>query len=162
MKRLLLILCLLSLPLSVFSATDVDIDNNGKIDNSFGGTNTGLMIAQMTVWTPDLINAVEADGIPMLAVESEWAPNGITIVNIGCKTDSAVNGYIMNLEEWNDPSASTSTIDAVTAGASDIEWNDGGSITDPNVATDTIIYVDLDTDDVNYIQIWFTFTINGS
>jgi len=165
MKRLLLILCLLSLPLSAFSATDVDTDSNGKIDNYYGGTNTGLMMAQMTIYNPDAIQPT-ADAIPMLAIESEWAPYGITIVDCGIKTNAS-STYSVVFEEWTDPATQANDLETV-ATSSTLEAEDdgtigngsGGSAGDCN--TGSIIFVDLPATDIAVLQVWFTFTINGS
>ena len=161
MKKLWMVLVIIFMSVSLaVGATDVDTDDNGKIDNSFGGTNTGVFTAQMTVYNPDGIQPTE-DAIPMLAVESEWAPFGITVLQVGWKIDTATANYSVGFEEWGDPSGVDSVIEDVTTASSVTEYDETAS-SDPDVAEGSIVYINLDTDDVNYLQVWFTFTIDGS
>ena len=115
--------------------------------------------AQMTIWDPDTIQAIE-DAVPLLAVEADWAPHGITIVDCGWKSDAAVTMTI-GFEEWTSPAdGSPSTIEDVTSASDVTEQADDGTLADAAVAAGSIVMIDLDTDALNYVQVWITYFVN--
>lgn len=117
-----------------------------------------LKFFSMTIWDPDNIQGTE-DAIPVFPVEAESFPGGITLVDVGIKTDAS-STYAVNFEEWTAPDdGSPSTIEAVTTSAS-LEAEDDGTLSDASIAAGSIIFVDLDTDDINYLVVWGTYYVN--
>lgn len=115
--------------------------------------------AQMTIWDPDTIQAIE-DAVPLLAVEADWAPHGITIVDCGWKSDAAATQTI-GFEEWTSPTDGTpSTIEDVTSGSDVTEQADDGTLADSAVAAGSIVMIDLPTTSLNYLQVWMTYFVN--
>lgn len=120
------------------------------------GTNT-LQVASVTIFDPDGVQAV-SDAVPLLAIESTWAPNGITIRDIYLKTDSS-STYSINLEEWTSPTdGSPSTIETV-ATSSTTEAEDDGTLSDSSIAAGSIVFVDLPSTAANWIQVTVTYYI---
>ena len=156
MKRLLILLLILLIPFSAPAIIDIDdVDQNGHADNDSGGTNMDLLTVQATIVDPDEMSTGD---IPILEVESEWAPNGIVIYDCGIKTDSA-SSYSVAFEEWESPGGgSVSTIETV-ATSSSTEAEDNGTIDNPSIEAGNIVYVDLDTDDIDAVQVWVTYTV---
>ena len=154
-KTLLTLLCILFFPLMSYGVLDIDVDDNDKIDVEYGGTNSGLLTASVTIYDPDNLPTVD---IPILAVEPEFAPTSITIVDCGIKIDSA-KVYSVTFEEWTGPGdGSPGTIETVATGVSDTEAEDDG--VDAGVIEDgNIVYVTLPATDVDTLQVWFTFTV---
>lgn len=139
-------------------AYDTDDDALEVYDGSASRLIPTKMTAQMTVFDPDTIQTT-SDALPMLAVEADWAPHGITIVDCGIKTDSS-STYSLNFEEWTSPSdGSPSTIETVATSTS-YEASDDGTLSDASIAAGSIIYIDLPATDVNTLQVWFTYYIN--
>jgi hypothetical protein len=121
------------------SATDVVM---GKLIKSFSAT----------LGFPDDLQA-EIDNWPLKNIESSEFPHGIVVTRVYLKT-SASSTYSLNIENWDDPDsikASDSTIVAVATSAS-LEA-DETSITNPVVAAGQIIMLDLDTDDLGWIEV---------
>jgi hypothetical protein len=116
-----------------------------------------LQTAQMTVFDPDSIQPT-SDALPVLAVEVEWAPHGITLVDVGIKTDSA-SSYSVTFEEWTDPATYSSEIETV-ATSSSVEAADDGTLTDSSIAAGSIVFIDLPATDIDVLQVWFTYYVN--
>jgi hypothetical protein len=104
----------------------------------------------------------QTDFIPLLAVESSWAPYGITITDCGIKTNGP-SSYSVNFEEWTSPSdGAPSTIETV-ATSSTYEAEDNGAMTDANIAAGSIVGIDLPTTaGVEWLQVWITYTVDAS
>jgi len=137
-------------------------DSNDYALEAYGDSTSGIIplmqTAQITVFDPDTIQSTE-DAVPMLAVEAEWAPHGITIMDCGFKTDDT-NSYTLVFEEWTSPGdGSPSTIESVAQTADTYEGEDDGTMSDGNVAAGSIVYVDLPTTDKNMLQAWITYYI---
>lgn len=100
------------------------------------------------------------DEVSILPVEAEWAPNGITLYDVGIKTDNA-SSYSVNFEEWTAPDdGAPSTIETV-ATSSSREAEDDGTLTDSSIAAGSIVYVDLPTTEgTTMLVVWGTFTID--
>lgn len=115
--------------------------------------------ASMTIWDPDTVQATE-DAVPLMAVEETWAPFGITITKCWWKSDATVE-TVVNFEEWAAPDdGAPATIDEVSSvGATALEDSET-TISDSAVAAGSIVYVDLDTDALNYLQVGIEFYIN--
>ena len=102
---------------------------------------------------PDQLQ-IETDDWPLWTIESGEYPSGITITDIGIKTPSS-SSYTVSLLEYTSPTdGSPSTIESGIATSSSTEAEDDGTIADASVAAGSIIYVDLDTDDVSWVMIW--------
>jgi hypothetical protein len=114
--------------------------------------------ASYTIIDPDGAQAI-ADAIPLLVVESTWAPNGITIANIYLKTDAA-STYSLSLEEWTAMVSPTTTTIETVATSSSSEATDDGSLSDSTVAAGSIIFANLPTTTANFITISFTYRVN--
>jgi len=109
-----------------------------------------------SIYDPDSIQSTE-DAIPILAVESDWAPHGIKLLSVGIKTDSS-SSYSVNFEEWTSPdSGSTSTIELVATDTSYEAEDDG--IDDSDIAVGSIIYIDLPDTDIDMLQVWGTYYV---
>jgi len=85
-----------------------------------------------TVYDPDTIQGTE-DALPLLPVESDWAPHGIKLLSVGIKTDQS-SSYSITFEEWTSPSDATpATIETVSTSTS-YEEEDDGTLTDSDIA----------------------------
>lgn len=117
-----------------------------------------VQFATITIFDPDTIQAT-SDALPILPVESTWAPGGITILDIYLKTDAS-STYSINMEEWTSPTdGAPSTIETVATSAS-TEAEDDGTLTDAAIAAGSIVFVDLPATAANWITVSFTYTIN--
>lgn len=116
-----------------------------------------LQFRSYTIIDPDGLQAVE-DAIPLLNVESQWAPFGITIKDIWIKIDAAVS-YTATLEEWSDPVTYGSDIESLTI-SSGTEVKDDGTLSDASIAAGSIVFVDLPTTAANFLTVSFSFIIN--
>lgn len=136
------------------SAIARDSEVTTAIQTAF--TNT-VQVASVTIFDPDGVQAV-SDAVPMLAAESTWAPNGITIKDIYLKTDAS-STYSINLEEWTSPTdGSPATIETV-ATSSSTEAEDDGTLADATVAAGSIVFIDLPSTAANWIQVTVTYYI---
>jgi hypothetical protein len=109
---------------------------------------------------PDGVQAV-SDAIPILTVESTWAPAGITIRDIYLKT-SASSTYSINLEEWTSPTDGAPTTIEAVATSSTTEAEDDGTLADGAIAAGSLIFVDLPATAESWIQVTFTYTVNAN
>ena len=137
-------------------------DANDYALEVFDGTNARL-IPSTRFFSATIIQPADVqpniDAVPILPVEAYWAPFGITLLHVGIKTNSS-SSLTVNFEEWVDPcDAAPSTIESVATSTS-YEAIDDGELTDAAIAAGSIIYADLDTTDVNSLQIWGTYYIN--
>ena len=121
----------------------------------------GPLILQkdITIVEPNLIQGV-MDEVPMFSVDSYNFPNGITITAIYLST-SADSSLAVNLEEWTEPdgSGTETTIDNIATAGSDEQTET--TISDPNVAAGTTIFLDLDSTDVNWLHLTVWFYVNN-
>lgn len=111
-----------------------------------------------TIHNPDGVQG-DQDAVPVLPVEIEWAPHGITLVDLGIKTDAA-STYSVNFEEWTSPTDGLPQTLETVATSSSTEAEDDGVLTDASVAAGSIIYIDLPTTDIDMLTIWGTYYIN--
>lgn len=148
------------------AAGEVAIDTNASAYGAlemYGATAStltpGLKVAHATIWDPDGLQSTE-DAIPIMRVETEWAPNGITIVDIFMSADAS-NSASINWEEWTSPTdASPTTIETCAFSAS-TEFEDDGTLSNANVAAGSYVFIDLDTTALNFLQVTFTYIIKG-
>lgn len=122
------------------------------------GEGEGVELDSMIIYKPAPIQAV-IDTIPFFPVESDWAPNGITIRKFGIKTWTGNSTYTAVLEEWTSPTdASPSTV--ATASTSASTEAEDTSPADPDIAVGSILMIDLPTTVIDVLQVWCTYTVN--
>lgn len=113
------------------------------------------LICSKTIILPEYVQ-VETDFFPMLPIESSWAPNGITILKYGIKTDTS-SSYSTVLEDWSAPDTYSADISTV-ATSSSLEAESGALTT--IVAAGHIVGVDLPaTTGLKFLQVWFVYNI---
>lgn len=146
------------------AAGEIAIDTNATAYGSveiYGATGSALLPAvkkaSATIYDPDTIQSTE-DAIPLLRVETEWAPHGITIVDIFLAADASNSGTYV-LEEWTDPTTWASDIESCAFSAS-TEFEDDGTLADAAVAAGSYVFIDFDTTALNFLQVTFTYIIN--
>jgi hypothetical protein len=140
-------------------AYDSDDENIRVYDGSANRAINTVQTITKAIFDPDGIQATE-DAVPILAVESDWAPFGITLLSVGIKTDAA-STYSVNFEEWTSPTDATpSTIEAVATSTS-TEAEDDGTLSDSSIATGSIVYADLPTTGIDMLTVWCTYYINS-
>lgn len=140
-------------------------DSDDDAFEVYDGTQS-VLVAQkvqkfaMTVYDPDTIQGT-ADAIPVLPVETEMFPGGITLLSVGIKTNAS-STYSVNFEDFNAPGdASPDTIETVATSAS-LEAEDDGTLTKSAIAAGSIIYIDLPADDIDVLQVWGTYYVNDN
>jgi hypothetical protein len=112
-----------------------------------------------TLIQPEYIQA-KTDFVPLLAVETSWAPYGITIIKAGIKID-ANRAYSVVFEDWSDPATASADIATVATGAGDKEMDSAALTTD--VAAGHIVGVDLPTTTgALFLETWFVYKRKGS
>lgn len=136
-------------------------DANDNAIEVYDGSNSRLIptlrFFSATIYDPDTIQGTE-DAVPIFPVEVEAFPFGITLVDVGIKTDAS-SSYTVNFEEWTSPTdGSPSTIESV-ATSSSTEAEDDGTLSDASIAAGSIIYVDLPSTGIDMLVIWGTFWI---
>lgn len=119
---------------------------------------TTPMTAQMTLVDPDGVYAIAAT-IPMLAVESSWAPHGITITKVGWKVNAAASPTVV-FKEYSSPTVAVSTIESLSG--SSVTEASSTSIDDASVAADSIVMVTIDSTSLNWTQVYIEFYITPS
>ena len=125
---------------------------------SEGGGGTSFYVSKVIAF-PDILQ-IEADDWPIFPIEAEEYPSGVTITDIGIKTPTS-SSYTISLYEYASPDdVSPVTIEAGIATSTSYEAEDDGTLADGAVAAGSIIYIDLDTDDVSWVQVWIKGTIN--
>ena len=138
--------------------TDADVEwtcldaTDGAADWSSGGGSSDVFLVKI-IAMPDLLQ-LEVDDWPLWTIEDEEYASGITITDIGIKTPTS-SSYTISLLEYTSPNdGSPSTIESGIATSSSYEAEDDGTLADASIAAGSIIYVDLDTDDVSWVMIW--------
>jgi len=128
----------------------------------YAATGSALMpavkTAQATLWDIETLQGTE-DAIPLMRIEEEWAPHGITILDIWLAADAA-QSEAYTLEEWTDPTTASSDIETLTF-SSGTEIEDNGTIDDGAIAAGNYIFIDLPASSaLNFLQVTFTYIIN--
>jgi hypothetical protein len=142
------------------AAGEIAVDSDDEGIEFYGSASRyipAIKTAQATILDPDSIQSDE-DAIPLLFVTDDWAPHGITIKDIHLAADQSNSGSY-TLEEWTSPTAHGSDIETVTF-SSATTAEDDNTLTDPSVATNTWVFIDLDTTDLNFLQVTFTYYVN--
>jgi hypothetical protein len=116
-----------------------------------------LITAQVTLIDPDSIQAITND-VPILAVEAEWAAGGITVVDAGIKTNAS-STYSVDFNQRTAPNTSDTIIETVTTSVT-LEAEDNAMSGTAAVPAGSIVFIDLPTTDVDWVQVWFTYYIN--
>jgi hypothetical protein len=119
---------------------------------------TRTNVAQIVIVDPENQQTI-SDDFPLLAVESSWAPSGITIKNIYLKT-SASSTYSVTLEEWTTAAGGTVTTIETVATSSSLEATDDGTLSDNSIAAGSIVMVDLPTTAESWILVQIVYSIN--
>lgn len=114
--------------------------------------------AQAVIWDPDVVQATE-DAIPILTVESTWAPHGITITSLYIKVDAS-STYSVVFEEWTSPTSGVAAAIETVATSSSTEA-ESTSIDNPTIEAGNIVFVNLPTTAVNFLHVTINFYINS-
>jgi hypothetical protein len=150
------------------SVTTIDI-NGGTVDGTpIGSTtpSTGNFIAiygapqifSKTIILPEYVQR-ETDVVPLLPVETSWAPQGIEVIKFGIKTDNA-STYSCVLENWTAPNTASENISTVATAAS--REAESAALT-YTVDAGNIVMVDLPTTTgVKFLQVWFVYKVKAS
>jgi hypothetical protein len=110
--------------------------------------------ACVTLAEPDVMQGL-IDNWPMLAVESTKFPHGIEITRVYLKTDASSTLSVV-LEKWSSPTdGAPDTLTTIATSAS--TEADEAPDTEGTVGTSEIIMLDLDTTDVNWLELCFDF-----
>ena len=120
---------------------------------------TVVRVFSATVIDPDTIQA-SLSTVSILPVETEWALNGITLTRVGIKTQPSSTYSVTLVESANPTDGSPATI--VTIATSGSTEASTATLTDANIAGDTIIQAILPATDVKEVLIWGTFTIDST
>lgn len=116
-----------------------------------------------TVWfgmTIDNPDNLAKDSVMVLSVDAEWAPSGITLLSVGIKT-WAVTSYSVNFMEYTEPGdGGTESLIETVATSTSREAEDDGTLSDASIAVGSIIVVELDTDNIDQVQVWGTYYVN--
>lgn len=141
-------------------AIDTDLGAYGAIE-IYGATGSSIIpatqVLSKTIWDPDGIQSTE-DAIPLLEVTSDWAPHGITILDIELAADASNSGTYV-IEEWTDPTTHSSDIESISFSTS-TEAADDGTLSDSSVAAGSFVFIDLDTTSLNFLTVTITYIIN--
>jgi hypothetical protein len=137
-------------------------DANNDMLEVYDGAASVIVAGKIKFFTkgvdqPDL---VANDTIIVLPVEAEWAPFGITLVSVGIKTRAA-STYSVEYQEFTQPdNGGTESSIEIVATSSSTEAEDDGTLTDAAIAAGSIVMAILPATDVDYLELWGTFTIN--
>ncbi len=140
---------------------EMAVDANNSFIEFYDGTASRivqpLLRCDKTIWDPDGMQTGE-DAVPLMRVEPEWAPFGITIVDIFLAADAS-NSTTYTLEEWTDPATWGSDIEGCAFSAS-TEFEDDGTLADASIAAGNYVFIDLSTQALNFLNVCFTYRIN--
>lgn len=116
-------------------------------------------ICSKTIILPEFVRN-ETDDVPLLPIETSWAPNGIEIIECGIKINTA-QIYSVAFQMWDTPTTSHSTISTVACAVSETEKTSGAiSFT---AAAGNIIFADLpNTTGLKWLQVWFVYKVKAS
>jgi hypothetical protein len=120
-----------------------------------------VKLFSISIFDPATIQATDGD-VPILPVEAEKFPGGITLLSVGIKTDNS-STYSVTFKEFTSPAdGSPSTIETVaTSGATEAE--DNGTLTDSAIASGSIVYATIPaTAGTNFLQLWGTYYVNDN
>lgn len=159
-------------------ATDLEIPNeptpttNATGEIAFGTTNNMLEVFDGTsslvlaglnkpfsfpISDPDLL---AKDTVMLIGIESEWAPNGVTITSIGIKT-WASSTYSVRFMWYTQPgNGGTETVIKIVATSGSTEAKETSGFTDAAGAVGDILVIELPTTNIDHVTVFGTFTIN--
>jgi len=104
-----------------------------------------------TIIEPDRLQAI-SDALPMFPIEAHEFPHGIVIDEVFVKS-SSTDPMTIGIENWSDPSGTiTSEIVSVTVSGV-YEASDTPTGSDGIIENDEIIMINLDTTDVDWVNI---------
>jgi hypothetical protein len=150
---------------------DVTDSNQYQIDDDdyaivMSDTTNKYYVAQkvktfaMTLYDPNAIEVADAN-VPVMPVEPNSFPGGITLISLGIKT-SGSNTCTVTFKDFNSPTdGSPDTLEAISLSAA-TEAGDDGTLTNTALATGDIIYAVLSgvEDTSNFMQLWGTYYVN--
>jgi len=108
---------------------------------------------------PLVATIVDPDGqavstFPLWPIEDDYYPHGIIITDCGLKLDDNTVTYTVTLKDYSSPSdGSPTTIEAITC-TNVYECEDNGTIDSGTISAGSIIYATVDSEDIDYLQIW--------
>ena len=148
---------------------DVTVQGERQWDNddygwvSTDGTNDfytsqKLKLFSMTIYDPDTLNGVDPN-VPILPVEAEVFPGGITLLDVGIKTDVS-STYSVQFIDMNAPDDASPTAIETVATSSSLEAEDDGTLSSGTIAAGNIVYIILPATDIAYLQVWGTYYVN--
>ena len=142
---------------SASKAAEVYTDGNKRI------LPTVLPISRV-IWDPDGIQSTE-DAIPLLYINPSAYPNGITIASSTGTANDGIQLYAdtantasIGLEEWSYEGVWISDIGTITFANSTVA-SMTAVLSDADIAAESRIYVDLDTTDLNWLDISIPYWI---
>lgn len=146
---------------TVDAAGEVAWDANDYGIQAYDGSASRLIPTvqhfEKTIYDPATIYAADPN-VPLIPVESAWAPFGIKLLYVGIKTNNS-SSYSVAFEEWTDPATESSDIETVATSTS-YEAQDDGTIDDGDIAAGSIIYIGLpSTAGTTFLTIWGTYYI---
>ena len=132
--------------------TCLDATDGAAVWSQGGGDGSSVYLCKVIAF-PDQLQ-IETGDWPLWPIEDDEYESGITITDIGIKTPTSSN-YTIDLLEYTSPDdGSPSTIESGIATSSSCEAEDDGTLADASIAAGSIIYVDLDPDDVSWVMVW--------
>lgn len=115
--------------------------------------------AQMDILNPDTVQG-DIDRITLLSIHADWAPDGITLISCGIKTDVS-STYSVEFEIHDTPNGGAVDSIEVVATSASLEAEDDGTLTTSSVDAGQIIMVDLPaTAGVTELHCWITYSID--
>lgn len=123
-------------------------------DPNAGDASGGILKWDGTIPYPD----TQPTDLPLLKILAERFPNGITILSCGYDLSEAV-AYSVTYKIFDAPiDVSPTTIETV-AGSS-TEEEDDGTLEEDSVAAGQIVFATIPLTDVDWVYLWFTFTVD--
>lgn len=115
--------------------------------------------AQIDILNPDTVQG-DIDRITLFSVHASLAPNGITLIACGIKTDVS-STYSVEFEIWDTPASGAVDSIKVVATSGSLEAEDDGALTTSFVDEGQIVMVDLPaTAGVTELHCWITYSVN--
>lgn len=158
--------------LGIVSTIDI---NGGTIDGAaIGGTAPAAgaftnikavalygvpQVCTKTIVLPEYVQD-ETDEVPMLSVETSWAPNGIEIIECGIKINAA-QVYSVDFQRWTSPTGGAASISTVATDVAETEKSSGAISYTVNAGE--IVFADLpSTTGLKWLQVWFVYKVKES
>lgn len=109
--------------------------------------------------TIDFPSGLRQNPFVLLSVHASRFANGITVTDCGIVTHPS-STYSVDFKNYSSPTdGSPVTIETVATSGSQ-EAEDNGTIDNPSVAANNIVYVNLPATVIDQVNVWVTFTID--